>query len=260
MPVFGRTEPEIDHAGGDADDTGHQKRGTPGQHRGQRRSDAGRERDAEIAAHAIERECASAFLGVLDNHCGTDRMINRRKQAERKQGNGEQGQRRSEGRRYERNAAADIEGHHQIAPAQMIERMGPIEKSDGEPPRGFGGTVVLWVNRHGKPHRVFPSPIARTYSLPGGANLPGSCKAAIASRPAGANWPASKNARPYRSACSATEVTMTRVRIPRFANGSPISADDRSMSPADVLAFIQGEQAKWGLIVQEIAAMQTQNK
>ena len=53
---------------------------------------------------------------------------------------------------------------------------------------------------------------------------------------------------------------MTRVRIPRFANGSPISADDRSMSPADVLAFIQGEQAKWAPIVQEIAATQTQNK
>ena len=80
MPVFGRTEPEIDYAGGDADDTGHQKRGTPGQHGGQRRSDAGRERDAEVAAHAIERECASAFRGVLDNHCGTDRMIKRRLQ------------------------------------------------------------------------------------------------------------------------------------------------------------------------------------
>jgi hypothetical protein len=165
-------------------------RNAAGQHGGQRRSDAGRERDAEVAAHAIERECASAFLGVLDNHCGTDRMINRRKQAERKQRNGEQGQRRSEGRCYERNAAADIEGHHQIAPApmiaepsgrqreqaegnkggggecdqrrirlaidgsefdhnsrvnendKMIERMGPIEKSDGEPPRGFGGTVL----------------------------------------------------------------------------------------------------------------------
>jgi hypothetical protein len=39
-----------------------------------------------------------------------------------------------------------------------------------------------------------------------------------------------------------------------------LGRDDRSMPPADVLAFIQGEQAKWGLIVQEIAAMQTQNK
>ena len=39
-----------------------------------------------------------------------------------------------------------------------------------------------------------------------------------------------------------------------------LGRDDRSMSPADVLAFIQGEQAKWAPIVQEIAATQTQNK
>jgi len=39
-----------------------------------------------------------------------------------------------------------------------------------------------------------------------------------------------------------------------------LGRDDRSMSPGDVQAFIQGEQAKWAPIVQEIAATQTQNK
>src|SRR6266566_2447218 len=38
-----------------------------------------------------------------------------------------------------------------------------------------------------------------------------------------------------------------------------LGRDDRSMSPAQVLAFIQGEQSKWAPIVQQIAA-QTQNK
>jgi len=38
-----------------------------------------------------------------------------------------------------------------------------------------------------------------------------------------------------------------------------LGRDDRSMSPVQVLAFIQGEQSKWGPIVQQIAA-QTQSK
>jgi tripartite-type tricarboxylate transporter receptor subunit TctC len=38
-----------------------------------------------------------------------------------------------------------------------------------------------------------------------------------------------------------------------------LGRDDRSMSPAQVLAFIQGEQSKWAPIVQQIAA-QTQSK
>ena len=39
-----------------------------------------------------------------------------------------------------------------------------------------------------------------------------------------------------------------------------LGRDDRVMSPPELLKFIQGEQAKWAPIVQEIAATQTQNK
>jgi tripartite-type tricarboxylate transporter receptor subunit TctC len=39
-----------------------------------------------------------------------------------------------------------------------------------------------------------------------------------------------------------------------------IGRDDRMMSPAELLGFIQGEQRKWAPIVQEIAATQAQNK
>ena len=49
--------------------------------------------------------------------------------------------------------------------------------------------------------------------------------------------------------------------IPGFANGSPISAATIGRCrPADVLAFIQGEQAKWAPIAQEITSTQTHNK
>ena len=38
-----------------------------------------------------------------------------------------------------------------------------------------------------------------------------------------------------------------------------LGRDDRTMSPAELLTFIRGEQTKWTPIVQEIAA-RTQNK
>jgi hypothetical protein len=39
-----------------------------------------------------------------------------------------------------------------------------------------------------------------------------------------------------------------------------LGRDDRHMSPAETLAFIQGEQKKWAPIVTQIAAQTTQNK
>ena len=66
---------------------GTRKAAAPADPCGQRRGDAGGERDAEIAAHAVERERAAAVDRRRDQDRGADRMIDRREHAEREQRN-----------------------------------------------------------------------------------------------------------------------------------------------------------------------------
>ena len=71
-------------------------------HRREHGGDAGRERHAEIAAHAVERERAPARGRLLDQHRDADRMIDRGEHAER-----EQRDRQHDQVRRQRRAASD---------------------------------------------------------------------------------------------------------------------------------------------------------
>ena len=60
--------------------------------------DAGGERDTEVAADAVERHGPAAMGRALDHHGGADRMIDRGKDAENEQRDGEPDQRRRQRR------------------------------------------------------------------------------------------------------------------------------------------------------------------
>jgi hypothetical protein len=93
---------------------------------------AGRERNAQIAADAIEGERAAALFGVLDDHGGADRVIDGREHAEREQCDPENRQRRRESRRDQREATADIKCHHQIAPIPTIAEPSGRQREQAE--------------------------------------------------------------------------------------------------------------------------------
>ena len=65
-----RHHPQIDRGGQDAHDPRHQECAAPRERRRQCRRDAGGERNAEIAADAVEGERAAAMGGLLDHHRG----------------------------------------------------------------------------------------------------------------------------------------------------------------------------------------------
>src|SRR5512143_1205153 len=82
MPVVGR-EPEIEYPCGNQDPRWCEERSTPTEPRRERRTDAGSKRDTEISTHAIESKRAPSRIRCLDQHRHADRMIDRRKHAER---------------------------------------------------------------------------------------------------------------------------------------------------------------------------------
>jgi hypothetical protein len=82
--------------------------------------DAGRKRDTQIAAHPVEGERAPARLRDLDQHRHADRVIDRREHAEPEQRRRQDRQIGREGGSAKRDAAADEEGHHHVAPAPAI--------------------------------------------------------------------------------------------------------------------------------------------
>ena len=103
-----------------------------------RRGDAGGERDAEIAAHAVERHGAAALRRVFDDHGGADRMIDRGEHAEREQGDREHGKRRREGGADQREAAADIKDRQKVAAAPAVAEPARRQREQAEGDEGRG--------------------------------------------------------------------------------------------------------------------------
>ena len=86
----------------------------------EQRAHAGGERDAEIAADAVEGERAPARLRGFDQHGHADRVVDGGEHAEREQRDCQHGQIGREGGAGQRNAAADIEQRHHVAPAPAV--------------------------------------------------------------------------------------------------------------------------------------------
>ena len=136
-PLVGN-HPEIGDAGGDADQARHEEGAAPGERRGQGGGDAGCERDAEIAADAVEGERAAALGRVLDEHRGAHRMIDGGKDAEREQCHSECVERRREGGADQRQSAADIERRHHVAAAPAVGEPARRQREQSEGDEGGG--------------------------------------------------------------------------------------------------------------------------
>ena len=151
---------EIGDPGRDADHGRHQERAAPADPCGQRRGDAGGERDADIAADAVEGERAAAVGRGRDHDRGADRMIDRGEHAEREQRDRERDEIRRQRRRGAAQAAADVEHHHHVAAAPAVGEPARRQREDaeGEERRGAErqqfavGTAVnhLEADHHGR--------------------------------------------------------------------------------------------------------------
>ena len=137
VSLFVRHRPNIDRARDHADQAGDQKSPAPGDSRGQRRGDAGRERNPEIAADPVERQRAAALDGVLQDHRGADRMVDRRKHAEREQSDGKRGERWRRRGAKQRNPAAEVKRDHHVAAAPAIGQ--PACRQGEQSERNEGG-------------------------------------------------------------------------------------------------------------------------
>ena len=123
---------EIGDPGRDADHGRHQERAAPAEPCGQARRDAGGERDADIAADAVEGERAAAVGRGRHHDRGADRMIDRGEHAEREQRNRERNEVRRQRRRGAAQAAADVEHHHHVAPAPAVGEPARRQREDAE--------------------------------------------------------------------------------------------------------------------------------
>ena len=151
---------EIGDTGRDADHGRHQERAAPADPSGQSRGDAGGERDADIAANAIEGERPAAVDRGRDHDRGADRMIDRGEHAEREQRDRERDEVRRERRRGATQPAADIEHHHHVAAAPAVREPARRQREDaeGEERRGAErqqlavGTAIdhLETDHHGR--------------------------------------------------------------------------------------------------------------
>ena len=130
LVVIVGNEPKIDDAGQDTDHRRNDEGAAPSDHRCQHGGDAGRERDAEIAAHAVEGERAAARGRLLDQHRGADRMIDRGEHAERRQRDRQRDQVRRQRRADQRHAAAEIEQRHHVAPAPAVGEPAGRQRED----------------------------------------------------------------------------------------------------------------------------------
>ncbi len=108
-------QPQIGNAAQDADRPRHEEGRAPPEIIGNEGGDAGRQRDAHIAAHPIESERTAARLRCLDQHRHPNGMIDRSKHAERTERDAERDQSRRQPGREQRCAAAKPEHRHHVA-------------------------------------------------------------------------------------------------------------------------------------------------
>ena len=122
-----RAEPE-------ADQPRHDERRAPADLLRQERGHDRRQRDAEIAEHAVDADRApDPVARRLDQHRGADRMVDRREQPGRRKRQGERQRARCEPRRRERKPGAEEERRHHGAAAEprreppLRQRADPVE-------------------------------------------------------------------------------------------------------------------------------------